>query len=122
MNEEPKVLCPRCRGDGVEPTCTSTAICEDCRICDGDGRIGLDAIPKLYKIAVDAQGNIDAVHRLLSAAGIPSAAGAVCADRGCKSHLMHRTHVLIAERDEALARLAQLQTILVDKALTENRA
>lgn len=46
-------------------------------------------------------------HTLLDAAGVPSAAGAACNDSGCRSHLQHRIHTLIADRNRLAADAAK---------------
>ena len=56
--------------------------------------------------------NVLATHTILDAAGIPSAAGEACDDLACYSHLTHRTHRLVEQRDAALARAERAEEVL----------
>lgn len=52
---------------------------------------------------------VEKCHKLFDAAGMASAAGASCDDPECFSHLIHRTHELISERDALKLQVSELQ-------------
>lgn len=44
---------------------------------------------------------VEDAHLILDASDIPKAAGVSCDRKDCQSHLQHRTHTLVEQRDEA---------------------
>jgi hypothetical protein len=56
--------------------------------------------------------NRERTHAILTRAGIPPAGGVACDDPQCETHLQHRTHLLVSERDALRAEVAGLTAVL----------
>lgn len=64
--------------------------------------------------------NVETVHKLMDEHGVPAAAGVSCNDPKCQTHLYHRVHEILAERDAAddrAVRAQQLAKLLSDEAV-----
>lgn len=60
---------------------------------------------------MDEKDIIRKCHAILDAAGVPPAAGAPCNDKECFSHLTHRTHQIVEDRDKVLLRVCQMERV-----------
>lgn len=73
-----------------------------------DLRYLLDAFHAMERDLKREVQNREAAHKILTSAGVASAAGAACDDPNCISRLTHRVHDLVDQRDDLEAKLQRV--------------